>query len=269
MLLSFGIHAENIIRTQAPVVFSSKGDTTHPEEGIWSVTGVETSPWVISSSSCNAWAPDVDAIQNGVSFSQTGSDCSQVESRTLTDVLTNSVTGETKLSAISQQEDRTVTINSLSRSALGTALAFNSGLITAGRASTSSDSMVGLYARTNTGIDIGSNITNEYGGRVLFYAYKYGTSTCQLRMAVTGPNGWQPGAGAASTNAKKFLDRYSTVTMRDASGNSLLTATLASLSGNPASATEGGLMRAGNVSCSAITNLYNSPTMIKSVTADF
>lgn len=264
-LLAFGAFAQanNIIRTPAPIQYKADSGVV----GEWVKSGVEEGPWEVIATSCASWSPEPDAIEAGLSFTQSGATCSQTESRTLTDILTNSVTGDARLAETSTTEDRVVNVASMTRTMSGTATVFNSN-VTAGRAVVGSDTLVGMYARTNTGVNIGTKLTNEYGDRVLFYAYKYGADTvCQLRFAVTGPNGWQPGLGNPAANAKKFLDRYSKITMRDVNGNILLSANLGALASS--TGTEGGAMRAGTVACSSINTLYNAPTTIKSVRAEF
>jgi len=184
--------------------------------------------------------------------------------------LTSSLSGATKLSENYTTEDRIVGLSDITRDMVGTSAGYNSGPFIAGRATGhSSDKFVGTYARTNYSLDIGTLLSNEFGDRVLFYAYNYNSSTCQIRIAVTGPNGWKPSSGAAPANAKVFLDRYKTVSFRDASGNAILTATLGSLASDPSSSTEGGIQRTGNVTCAAVNTLYSSYANIKSATADY
>lgn len=264
-LLAFSAlaQANNIIRTHVPIQYKAKSDVV----GEWIKSGVEAGPWEVVATSCARWSPEPDAVQDGKSFTQSGKTCIQTESRILTNILTNSVTGDTRLENTYTTEDRVVNAESITRIMIGTATVFNSN-IAAGKATVGGDTFVGLYARTNTSVNIGSKINNNYGDRVLFYLYKNGNnSVCQLRFAVTGPNGWQPGLGNPPANAKKFLDRYSKVTMRDVNGNILLSANLGALAGS--NSTEGGVMRTGTVACSSIDTLYNAPTTIKSVRAEF
>ena len=264
-LLTFGslAQASNIIRTPAPIQHNAGS----AEVGQWVKSGVEAGPWALIATDCATWSPEPDAIEVGKSFTQSGATCSQTESRTLTDILTNSVTGLTRLAEASTVEDRVVIAGSITRTIAGTAPVFNRD-VTAGKTLTGSDALVGLYARTYASLDLGTKITNEYGDRVLVYAYRNSDSTaCHLRIAVTSPNGWDQGLGKPPVNAKKFLDRYSKISMKDSSGNVLISATLTNLASSIGG--EGGTVRSGAVSCSTINTLHSNPLTIKSVRAEF
>jgi hypothetical protein len=90
--------ADNIIRTQAPIVLSNKSE-------LWAPTDPAYSEWVAESVNCGAWTPDPNTVTQGQTFSQVRT-CDKSESRTVQDREISSPSGNYRNVGVSYTENK-------------------------------------------------------------------------------------------------------------------------------------------------------------------
>lgn len=118
--------AGNEIRIPAPIVKSaavSEGGQNPPVEdpGNWMATLPEEGEWAnVGSVHCSLWAPAVETQVNRVEFTQTGQDCTQVQSRTVQPMEINDKTLEVRVAGAPYPEEQTIQVDAPTQEAKGT-----------------------------------------------------------------------------------------------------------------------------------------------------
>lgn len=111
---SAGAWAQNIIRSQAPII-------KHAIQHNWTDTAPEHSVWINSGApeNCTNWSPVPDTVGLNLEFTQTATDCDQNQSRTRQERQVSQTTGEYRNLGDAVEEMRIIAA-SLSRQAVGT-----------------------------------------------------------------------------------------------------------------------------------------------------
>ena len=108
--LAYADSGQNIIRMNAPILYAGSWAPTAPAYGDWVNVG--------AARSCSTWAPAVNTVLQGTSFTQSNS-CLQNQERTVQDQELNQRTQETRAVGLSYKEQKTATVTN-SRIASGT-----------------------------------------------------------------------------------------------------------------------------------------------------
>lgn len=94
------------------VKFTSSWSPTTPAYGTWTNSG--------AAYDCKTWSPSTDTVTRGTTFQQYSYDCTQNQTRTVTQQEINSQTKEVRKTTTVTSESRTVATGTSQRSATGT-----------------------------------------------------------------------------------------------------------------------------------------------------
>jgi len=241
-------HCSNIIRTDAPIT---------EWKGAWIATDPLLGPWEDTSAvyGCTNVFPATDYFYAGVPFQQTHSGCFQNQRQTRQDQVMNTLTGEVRNKGLAYETHQTLSNLSYTTPEVGTSSTY-SVIMNAGRhSSTQYGAFVGMYARVNSGVNIGSPVFTPDGDRVLIYYGKPGLidagGTCTIRLGIAPAAGWTPGAIATPT-AIAFGAKANVLTLFDKSGKPSRAYNLSK--GGPTS--DGGYYRDSAVDCAEMRAFY-------------
>lgn len=239
--------AENITRLAAPISTSQSS---------WTKIDPLVTDWQDSSDfyGCSTVFPQHDYHYTGVTFQQTHSDCFKDQIQTRQDQVINSKTGEVRPSGSPYTAQRTLSGLSYTTSEAGTSTTY-SVIMNAGRA-TNSSTFVGMYARVDTGINVGSVVKTPDGDRVLIYFARSGginsNTECFVRLGITRNSGWEPSKTATAT-AIAFGSKANVLTFFDASGKPASTYRFPT-----GSNVDGGHYRTTTANCADMVAFYNN-----------
>jgi hypothetical protein len=213
---------------------------------------------------CQSALPTADSQPDGVSFTQTLSECTKIRSRTVQEREQNNQTHEYRNVGIPVEETENEEHLTYTKQLTGTKVSF-SFTFSAGKSSAvGGDTIVGLYARTNAGISLGSTVLNENGARILLYYYSHAyynaMTVCSIRFAMTAKTGWTPG-GVTPPTAMNDLKKYNYIDLYKSS-------TLVkrySVAAAPVLTSDAGYFKEISVPCSEMSAFYANTTLFNKV----
>lgn len=241
--------ASNEIRINAPI---------SQWEGEWLATDPLVEPWEDTSAlyDCKKIFPTADYYYKGVAFEQTHSNCSLDQTQKRQNQVINSRTGDVRSKGEPYVVTRTRSDLSYTTQEIGASTTY-SVIMNAGRhSSTSYGSFVGMYARVNSGVNIGSPVFTPDGDRVMIYYGKSGViekeAACTIRLGVSLPAGWTPG-GVATQSSLEFGKQANVLTLYGADGQ------VAKVYNFPAGhqTSDAGFFRSTTADCSEMRAFYN------------
>lgn len=227
----------------------------------WNTAEPVTSDWSISGDyyDCKSELPASDTIDNGQEFQQTLSGCSQDSTRTVqqreqnTDTLAYRNVGE------AVTETKTDTNVSYTKTSYGTG-ANESYTINYGAAAVTSSGnrFVGVYARSNTGVVLGTKYMNSDNQRVMVYYSSPSASTCRLYMGVSEEAGWTPSTKTNLSTALAFVNKYKYIDIYNAN-NTLFKRYDFTMAGSIAN--NDGAYKALVIPCEDMNPVYTNPSV--------
>jgi hypothetical protein len=245
--VNYILDKKDINFTNTPVVVGEWLSTT-PSYSEWTYVG--------DYFDCQSALPTIETQDEGVQFTQTLADCSRNRTRSVQQREQNDQTHAYRDVGASVDENENEKNLTYTQQLTGTSPAFtlNFG---AGRYTTTGNTLVGSYARTNSGISIGDTILNENGARVLLYFTSFSQypvlQTCMLRYGITSTTGWTPG-GITPPTAYDDVQKYNYIDLYN--GSTLYKRY--SLSGSNVNSAETGYYRDISVACSDMVAFYNN-----------
>ena len=240
--------AANEIRMAAPIVESP---------GTWIAAPPLLGDLVDSSDyyGCASALPATDYYYQGVAFEQTHSGCSKDQTQTVQPRQVNTKTGDFRDQGPETSQVVTETGQSYVTNEVGTSNIYSIAMAAGKYTTDAGITTVGMYARTNTGADIGKKIYTPEGDRALLYFIEPAPTdpnpVCYARLAATGPNGWEPGRTITQTSVA-FMNKSTVLHLYNDAGVMFRTYTLSSVT-----QVDGGAYRDSVADCSDMNAFYN------------
>lgn len=227
----------------------------------WNSAEPVTSEWTVSGDyyGCSSETPLANTVLKGESFEQTLSGCSQDQTRTVQQREQNPDTLEYRNVGSAVTETQTETGLSYIRTSQGTleneTFTLNYG---AEAVTNSGNRFVGIYARSNTGVVLGTKYMNSDNQRVLVYYSSPSASTCRLYFGVAEEAGWTPNTTTNLSTALAFVNKYKYIDIYNAD-NSLFKRYDFTMAGSIAN--NDGAYKAMIIPCTDMNPFYSNPSV--------
>jgi len=227
----------------------------------WNSAEPIISEWVVSGDyyGCSSELPAANTVNKGESFEQTLSGCSQDKTRTVQQREQNPDTLEYRNIGAAVTETQTETGLTYTKTSQGTlenetfTLTYGAQAVTSG-----SNRFVGIYARSNTGVDLGTKYMNSDNQRVLVYFSSPNVSTCRLYFGVSEEAGWTPNTTTNLSTALAFVNKYKYIDLYNAD-NSLFKRYEFTMAGSTVN--NDGAYKAMIVPCTDMNPFYSNPSV--------
>lgn len=248
--VNYFLDNNNISFTTKPAIPEAEWLLADPALSEWSYVG--------DYFNCKSALPTVETQPTGAQFTQTLSECTRIRTRTIQAREQNNQTQEYRNIGSSVDETENEEHLTYTKQLTGSNVSFDINFGAGRYTSTTGDTIVGLYARTNAGIAIGSTVLNENGARILLYytspAYYTSLKSCTLRFGITSKTGWTPG-GITPPTALNDLKKYNYI---DLYSSSNVLYKRYSISGSAVNTSDTGFFKDLSVPCAEMLSFYNN-----------
>lgn len=233
---------------------------TFSNDSQWIEAEAIVSDWVTGDYyGCAAQTPESNTIQSGVEFEQTLSGCNQDKTRTTQYRQQNKKTLEYRNIGNPITETSTESNLTYKKNTYGTlenetfTIGYGAEAIKYGN-----NRFVGVYARSNTGVVLGTKYMNSDNQRVLVYFSSPSTTTCRLYFGVAEESGWTPNTTTNLQTALAFVNKYKYIDLYNAD-NSLYKRFDFTMAGSTVN--NDGAYKALIIPCTDMDPFYSNPSV--------
>jgi hypothetical protein len=213
---------------------------------------------------CQSALPTVESQPDAIPFTQTLTECSRNRSRTVQEREQNNQTQEYRNVGTPVEETDIEEHLTYTKQMTGTKVSFSFSFAAGKSSAVGGDTIVGLYARTNAGISLGTTVLNENGVRILMYYYSHAyynaMTVCSIRFAMTAKTGWTPG-GVTPPTAMNDLKKYNYIDLYKT--NTLVKRY--SIAAAPVLTSDAGYFKEISVPCSEMSSFYANTALFNKI----